>query len=49
LKYYGTSEPPQYNLSAITAPISLYNGENDWLSTPEVRTKTCGKASVKSI
>ncbi|XP_069668920.1 lipase 3-like [Periplaneta americana] len=35
LKYYGTTKPPEYNLSFITAPICTYNGENDWLSTKE--------------
>jgi hypothetical protein len=36
--YYGTPEPSQYNLSAVTAPVSLYNGKNDWLSSIKVRT-----------
>jgi hypothetical protein len=35
--YYGTPEPPSYNLSAVTAPVSLYNGKNDWLSSIKVR------------
>nr|CAD7445002.1 unnamed protein product [Timema bartmani] len=29
LKAYGTFEPPEYNLSRITAPVSLYCGESD--------------------
>ncbi|XP_023713662.1 lipase 3 isoform X3 [Cryptotermes secundus] len=33
IMYYGTLEPPPYNLSAVTAPVSLYNGKNDWLSS----------------
>ncbi|CAH2104943.1 unnamed protein product [Euphydryas editha] len=32
---YGTFKPPEYNLSAITAPIYLHYGDNDWLSTPD--------------
>nr|CAD7571521.1 unnamed protein product [Timema californicum] len=29
LKAYGMSQPPEYNLSRITAPVSLYCGESD--------------------
>lgn len=32
---YGRFTPPPYNLSAITAPVFLHYGDNDWLSTPE--------------
>ncbi|KDR15393.1 lipase 3-like [Zootermopsis nevadensis] len=35
LKYYETPTPPQYNLSAVVAPVRLYNGKNDWLSSIE--------------
>ncbi|XP_011865874.1 PREDICTED: lipase 3-like [Vollenhovia emeryi] len=29
---YGTWNPPNYNLSRVTAPIHLYYSENDWLA-----------------
>ncbi|XP_023955273.2 lipase 3-like [Bicyclus anynana] len=32
---YGRFTPPAYNLSAITTPIFLHYGDNDWLSTPD--------------
>nr|XP_026487533.1 lipase 3-like [Vanessa tameamea] len=32
-RIYGTFTPPAYNLSAITAPIYLHYGDNDWLSS----------------
>lgn len=34
---YGRSEPLQYNLSRVTAPVAAYYGENDWLVIPKVR------------
>jgi hypothetical protein len=33
---YGNTTPPEYNLAAITSPVSLIVGPNDWLATPEV-------------
>ncbi|XP_059054184.1 lipase 3-like [Achroia grisella] len=33
VKRYGTSIPPQYNVSLISSPIVLICGENDWLSS----------------
>merc|ERR1719489_709381 len=30
---YGTSTPPKYNVSKVTAPVALYYGKNDWLAT----------------
>jgi lysosomal acid lipase/cholesteryl ester hydrolase len=36
LEIYGEKEPPHYNLTAITAPVALYWGENDALGPPEV-------------
>jgi len=29
---YGTSTPPQYDIGAITAPVAVYWGDNDWLA-----------------
>lgn len=28
---YGSSNPPDYNLTKITAPVILHYGENDWM------------------
>lgn len=39
LKHYGTPEPPDYNLAAITAPISLHVGDGDSLIPYEDVTK----------
>lgn len=35
-EHYGPNypEPPQYNLSAVTMPLGLYSGSNDWLADP---------------
>ncbi|PFX17933.1 lysosomal acid lipase/cholesteryl ester hydrolase-like [Stylophora pistillata] len=33
-EHYGTATVPQYNASAITVPIALYYGGNDWLADP---------------
>uniref|UniRef100_A0A1Y1KDZ3 AB hydrolase-1 domain-containing protein n=2 Tax=Photinus pyralis TaxID=7054 RepID=A0A1Y1KDZ3_PHOPY len=33
VKKYGTKTPPKYNISAITAPVALYYGGSDGLST----------------
>ncbi|XP_063239096.1 lipase 3-like [Bacillus rossius redtenbacheri] len=32
---YGSVEPPDYDLSKVTAPVYLYWGENDWLADAE--------------
>jgi len=34
---YGNNKPPEYNLAAITSPVSMIVGPNDWIATPEVR------------
>lgn len=34
-RIYGTSTPPLYNLTAITAPVYLYYSKGDDLATPE--------------
>ncbi|XP_023713659.1 lipase 3-like isoform X3 [Cryptotermes secundus] len=39
LKHYGTPEPPDYNLAAITAPVSLHIGDGDPLIPYEDVTK----------
>lgn len=31
---YGTAEPPQYNVSKVTAPVTLYSAVEDWLAHP---------------
>lgn len=36
MEYYGQSEPPDYNLKNITAPMSLYYGTGDLIVSREV-------------
>lgn len=36
LELYGTPEPAVYDLSKVTAPVYLYYGLNDLISTREV-------------
>lgn len=36
LEVYGTSDPPEYDFSKISAPIALFWGQNDWLGTAVV-------------
>jgi hypothetical protein len=38
--YAGQGVPPEYNLKLVTAPVYLFWGENDLLTTPEVYTNT---------
>lgn len=38
--FYGISHPPEYNLSKITAPISILYGTKDALVSPLVRRPT---------
>lgn len=33
MQLYGQSEPPDYNLSAISARVYLISGRNDWFSS----------------
>jgi len=33
---YGQEEPPEYDVSKITAPVAFYWGQNDWLAAPAV-------------
>ena len=34
-RMYGSSTPPDYDLSMVKTPVLLYWGNNDWLATPE--------------
>jgi len=34
MEYYGSTKPPRYNLSAVTMPVALFSGTNDWLADP---------------
>ena len=45
---YGNDKPPEYNLAAITSPVSLIVGPNDWLATPEV-SKTYSHTTAGSF
>lgn len=36
LEKYGTADPPEYDLSKVTAPVAFYWGENDWLGAKPV-------------
>ena len=33
---YGQDEPPEYDVTQITAPVALYWSDNDWLAEPVV-------------
>ncbi|GLV35380.1 uncharacterized protein CBL_01470 [Carabus blaptoides fortunei] len=33
LRIYNGTEPPDYDLSKVTAPVAIYCSENDWLSS----------------
>ena len=32
---YGSTEPPQYDLSRVSVPVLLFWGNDDWFSTKE--------------
>ncbi|CAG5013355.1 unnamed protein product [Parnassius apollo] len=34
LQMYGTAEPPPFNLSAVTVPVVVIHGRNDFLTSP---------------
>ena len=36
LNRYGSTKPVPYNLSLVTAPVHVFWGDNDALTTPEV-------------
>jgi lysosomal acid lipase/cholesteryl ester hydrolase len=33
---YGSEDPPEYDLAAVTTPVLTYWGDNDWLGQPQV-------------
>ena len=35
---YGQETPPEYDLSKVTCPVSLFWSDNDLLADPEVRS-----------
>lgn len=35
LKQYGTSKPPEYDLSKANVPIALHYSRNDWMAAEE--------------
>jgi hypothetical protein len=41
MEHYGQSEPPDYNVKNITAPISLQYGLGDLVVSPEVCMYVC--------
>ena len=36
IEIYGQEEPPEYDVTKITAPVALYWSDNDWLAEPVV-------------
>ena len=36
MEIYGQDEPPEYDVTQITAPVALYWSDNDWLAEPVV-------------
>lgn len=36
---YGSEEPPRYNLTDVTVPVSIYYGAGDFLVTSKVINK----------
>lgn len=32
---YGKLTPPEYNLTAVSTPVFLHNGQNDWVIVPQ--------------
>jgi lysosomal acid lipase/cholesteryl ester hydrolase len=37
LKFYNSSEPPNYDLSKIKVPVAVFWSDNDWLVGKQVR------------
>lgn len=37
MRIYGTTNPPEYDLTKITVPIAIYYGENDIFMSISVR------------
>ncbi|KAK5640032.1 hypothetical protein RI129_010843 [Pyrocoelia pectoralis] len=40
---YGTLEPPEYNLSKVTAPVALFYSNEDMLMSPKIVEELCNK------
>ena len=36
IEIYGQEDPPEYDVTKITAPVALYWADNDWLAEPVV-------------
>ena len=36
---YGQTDPPEYEIEKITAPVAVYWADNDWLAQREVSTE----------
>lgn len=36
MKRYGSENPPDYDLTKVTAPVGVFWSENDWLAVKEV-------------
>lgn len=49
LEHYGQLTPPTYDLSRVTAPVYLFWGDNDLLTTPEVLHQHLFQNSFLSI
>ena len=41
LRRYGQREPWIYDLKRVTAPVYIYYGDNDLISTPKVSPYSC--------
>jgi lysosomal acid lipase/cholesteryl ester hydrolase len=37
MEHYGQDTPPEYDISKVTVPVSLYWSQGDWLAVPTVR------------
>ncbi|ODM88618.1 Lipase member N [Orchesella cincta] len=46
---YGQAEPPSYNLTAITAPVYIFWGEQDALITPPDIQRLASKLSPATL
>ena len=40
IAHYGQEEPPDYDLTKVSAPVALHYGQNDWLDAIVVRFKS---------
>lgn len=44
MREYQQPSPPKYDLSKVTAPVSLYYSDNDWLAVKDVSILSFFKA-----